>query len=101
MGCEETKCDWKCRKPGLCPKPKCELACEKTACDAKSSSSCCSCNKEANVKAAIGRADAASLIETDEMRPSLLEAFSTMLHKHQSGAEAQCCPCSQDAENFE
>lgn len=30
--CEETSCDWKCRKPSNCARPRCELQCEAPAC---------------------------------------------------------------------
>jgi hypothetical protein len=93
--CEETRCDWKCRKPTLCPKPKCELKCEKPACDANANQ-CCKCNSEANVKAAMDRANQLFIEKESQAleRMSLLETFSTMLHKSQEGVEEQCCPCA-------
>jgi len=94
--CEETKCDWKCKKPTLCPRPKCELVCEKPACayqkPAKlniTSSPCCQCNA-ANVKASLIQAG-----EAEGEALSFLEAMSHMKHVAQETGEAQCCPCAQ------
>lgn len=31
--CEATVCHWQCEKPRYCPEPKCELTCERPACE--------------------------------------------------------------------
>lgn len=31
--CEATNCSWSCRKPGNCRQPRCELQCERPACE--------------------------------------------------------------------
>jgi len=72
--CEETKCDWKCKKPTLCPRPKCELVCEKPACAAKkpqkqnfTQHGCCHCTA-ANDKASLLQAGEARRPFTVERR---------------------------------
>jgi len=101
--CEETKCDWKCKKPNMCPRPKCELQCDKPACEAKKPkkhkkrSGCCKCSDK-NVKASITSANKA-LIESGaheqqaENLPSFLEVYHTIKHAEREGAE-RCCDCA-------
>lgn len=36
--CEATQCFWQCEKPRNCPKPRCELVCERPACEYSGSS---------------------------------------------------------------
>jgi hypothetical protein len=94
--CEETKCDWKCKKPTLCPRPKCELVCEKPACayvkPAKpntTNTNCCACSA-ANVKA--------SMIQAGEAvgeAMSFLEVMHHMKHQTQESGSPSCCLCAQ------
>jgi len=113
--CEETKCDWKCKKPTLCPRPKCELVCEKPACAAERHHhrrhhskramamhalhqflnstrpfGCCPCNA-ANVQASMIQAGEA--VEGSETM-SFLEVMHTIKHRSQEQGEQQCCACS-------
>jgi hypothetical protein len=95
--CEETKCDWKCKKPNMCPRPKCELQCDKPACEAKPPKKlkrrgCCKCS-EKNIRKSIKSANK-SLIENDSSAlPSFLEVYHTIKHKEQEGVD-QCCECA-------
>jgi hypothetical protein len=110
--CEETKCDWKCKKPTLCPRPKCELVCEKPACEFKKpepvanvlaamvrngtlASSCCACN-QANIAMSMLLANKAMVEEGSsaqpEVMPSLLELSHTFKHQTQEGQQP-CCAC--------
>jgi hypothetical protein len=107
--CEETKCDWKCKKPTLCPRPKCELVCEKPACAAPERPQhphlhalhaflnstrpfgCCPCNA-ANVQASMIQAGEST--EGAETM-SFLEVMHTIKHRSQEQGEQQCCACSK------
>jgi hypothetical protein len=91
--CEETKCDWKCKKPTICPRPKCELVCEKPACEAQKrivapqNNTCCACSQQ-NVKA--------SMIQAGEAvgEPmSFLEVMHSMKHQAQESGQPACCGC--------
>jgi len=99
--CEETKCDWKCKKPTLCPRPKCELVCEKPACAAKKrhhgrrhhgrngTRGCCACNHR-NIKASMIQAGETV---TGEEPMSFLEVMHTFKHAEAITGEKQCCGC--------
>jgi hypothetical protein len=99
--CRKTQCEWICAKPAFCPKPKCELECERPKC---SGPVCpCQCDNTANVLMAIHRANLGLkgyqgvYVETvpnkdREPLPSFVEVMSSMLHKHRSGGKT-CCPC--------
>jgi hypothetical protein len=96
--CEETKCDWKCKKPTLCPRPKCELVCEKPACayvkpakPTPANNTCCACSA-ANVKASM--IQAGEDIHPD-VTPSFLEVMHTMKHSAQESGAPACCGCAQ------
>jgi len=94
--CEETKCDWKCKKPTLCPKPKCELVCEKVAC-AEQEPQCCPCTAETiGIAVANANAAAAALGSTVAKAPSFLEISHSMKFKEQAG-QPLCCPCAAGA----
>jgi len=99
--CEETKCDWKCRKPTTCPKPKCELQCAKSACEAKAPRrsaprSCCSCKHRKNVaRSMIQATESMSNAATMEgMFPSLIEAHASFKADADAGVEG-CCACAE------
>jgi hypothetical protein len=94
--CEETKCDWKCKKPALCPRPKCELVCDKPACAAAKpvkttppANPCCQCNQQ-NVKASMIQAGEAV---SEDMTPSFLEVMHHMKHVAQVTGQPACCGC--------
>jgi hypothetical protein len=89
--CEATQCDWKCSKPSTCSKPKCELVCEKSACEAKdeAESKCCPCNAD-NVASAVAKANSKDSA-SDE--PSFMEIMHTMKFKRSQG-DKECCPCN-------
>jgi hypothetical protein len=97
--CEATKCDWKCKKPITCPKPKCELVCERPACDTKDRQvgvkpGCCDCADQANLAATIRAAN--SLIKTSEeteMMPSFMEVMHSIKASSQEG-KSMCCKCA-------
>jgi len=93
--CEETKCDWKCKKPTLCPRPKCELVCETPKCAAKppaapaaANSTCCACN-QANLKASLIQAG-----EAKGVAPSFLELMNEVKFQEQQG-QTPCCACNK------
>jgi hypothetical protein len=99
--CEETKCDWKCKKPTLCPRPKCELVCEKPACEYVkpnrtntfnfTRAGCCMCNA-ANINASMIQAhESAVQLEGEPM--SFIELVAHFKHERQEGGE-NCCACS-------
>jgi len=97
--CEETKCDWKCKKPINCERPKCELQCEKPKCATKdedlgsrSSSGCCNCNEQ-TLGAAMRLANANSKSHNWGEQPSMLEILAESKFQANKGEEA-CCPCS-------
>lgn len=93
--CEETKCDWKCKKPARCQRPKCELVCEKPACaakkikKAKKQHNCCQCSAT-NIKASMIQAGEAV---SEEMTPSFIEVMHHMKHVSQITGEPACCGC--------
>jgi hypothetical protein len=98
--CEATKCDWKCKKPITCPKPKCELVCERPACDTRARKAgtkpgCCSCADPANLAATIRSANALleQSSETSEMMPSFMEVMHSVKAKTQEG-KGFCCKCA-------
>jgi len=97
--CEDTKCDWKCKKPTLCPRPKCELVCEKPACayvkpaPVNHTRSCCHCSA-ANVKASMIQAHETTTIHED-VTPTFLEVMHTMKHTAQETGAPSCCACAQ------
>jgi hypothetical protein len=99
--CEETKCDWKCKKPTTCPKPKCELQCDKPACAAKPPAprrvkrTCCSCSAK-NVKHSMLQASerlGERYAEVSHALPSFIEVMHAMKHMSNMGAEG-CCECA-------
>jgi hypothetical protein len=102
--CEEVKCDWKCKKPTLCPKPKCMLQCEKAACEAQDDEPtpqprpCCPCSNEIYLQLAVDDANTKPLgtLEKD-MIPSLVEMQHTMKLHEQEGQQT-CCPCETPTE---
>jgi hypothetical protein len=91
--CEETKCEWKCKKPTLCPRPKCELVCEKPACAAQKPAkqnvtrTCCQCTQQ-NVQASLLQAG-----EAAGEAPSFLELVHTFKFQEQQG-QSPCCACA-------
>jgi len=102
--CEETRCDWKCKKPTLCPKPKCELQCERPACQDVSSYSssvprtnnniggCCHCN-EITLGYGMRLAEKNPASHTFGDQPTLIELVNENKHKKNQGEET-CCPCT-------
>jgi hypothetical protein len=50
-----------CKKPTLCPKPKCELQCERSACEAADDVECCPCSEGPNAQAAVDEVGLACL----------------------------------------
>jgi hypothetical protein len=97
--CEETKCDWKCKKPTLCPRPKCELVCEQPKCaylppvpTPVLNNTCCQCT-QVNI--------AASMLQANEHATELggeTMSFIELTHhfKHQAQVgQAPCCACSK------
>jgi hypothetical protein len=90
--CEDTKCEWKCKKPTLCPRPKCELVCEKPACayqkpNATVTRTCCSCTQQ-NVQATLLQVG-----EAPAEQPSFLELVHTFKFQEQQGQQP-CCACA-------
>jgi len=118
--CQETKCDWKCKKPSLCPRPKCELVCDKASCASKDTPTpppatssplppptgeqppavprfaqikCCPCNEQ-NLAASIQSANAANQQDSSaESKPSFMELMHTIKFHEQNGNEG-CCKCA-------
>jgi len=89
------------KKPITCPKPKCELVCERPACDTRAKKSgtkggCCSCADQANLAATIRAAN--SLLETSEEQTDMMPSFMEVMHsiKAQEGSESEkmCCKCA-------
>jgi len=90
--CEDTKCEWKCKKPTLCPRPKCELVCEKPACAHQKPNktvtrTCCSCT-QTNVQATLLQVG-----EAEGEQPSFLELVHSFKFQEQQGQEP-CCACA-------
>jgi hypothetical protein len=80
----------------MCPRPKCELVCEKPACEYKppvpvalTAQGCCPCTA-ANVKASMISASETSKV-LDEHMPSFAEVMSSVKFLANNGQE--CCKC--------
>jgi hypothetical protein len=68
--CDDNPCFWDCKKPTVCPRPKCRLRCDKPVCSIekakagkkgtlrKGRKDCCACSKAENVLAAMRLATA-------------------------------------------
>ena len=83
----------------MCPRPKCELVCEKPACEYQAPAAqtlnalgCCACNT-ANVKASMIAASESTSVDAEHMMPSFAEVMSTIKFKTENGQE--CCKCQQ------
>jgi len=93
--CEETKCDWKCKKPTLCPRPKCELVCEQSSCPSTPRTQnitlgCCACHAF-NLQAAL--VQAGEVTHPTGVAPSFLELTHEIKFQQQNG-QTPCCPCA-------
>jgi len=88
------------KKPITCPKPKCELVCERPACDTRArkdgtKGGCCSCKDQANLAATIRAANSLMEVSSEEsqMMPSFMEVMHSIKAAGEQG-EQMCCKCA-------